>query len=141
MTTSDIQPPPSQPGAPEGGWAAAQAQPEKKSGAKKWAGLAGTVAVVGVGAAYTLTGGFGLGEPAKGDCVQTVGETDFEVVDCGADDAQYKVVGIDEQEMTYSEFEAAPAEGICADFAATEILLWSGDMITEPGTIFCAAAA
>ena len=140
MTTSDIQPPAPQPGVPDAGWAAPQAEPERKSGARKWASVAGTVLVVGAGAAYSF-GVFGVGEPEVGDCVKTVGETDFEVVDCGADDAQYKVVGIDEQEMTYSEFEAAPAEGICADFAATEILLWSGDMISEPGTIFCAAAA
>jgi hypothetical protein len=134
MTTSDIQPPAAQPG-----WAAPQAEPEKKNNAKKWASVAGTVLVVGAGAAYSF-GAFGIGDPEVGDCVKTVGETDFEVVDCGADDAQFKVVGIDEQEMTYSEFEAAPAEDICVDFATTEIMLWSGDMVTEPGTIFCAAA-
>jgi hypothetical protein len=139
MTTSEIQPPAQQPA--QGGYPAPQAEPDKKSGAKKWASLAGTVVVVGGVAAYNFTGGFGMGAPEVGDCIQTVGETDFEVVDCGADEAQYKVVGIDEQELTRSEFDAAPAEDLCVDFASTEVILWSGDMVTEPGTIFCAATA
>ena len=56
-------PAPGQPGTPDGASAAPQAEPEKKSGAKKWASLAGTVVVLGGGAAYTLTGGFGIGDP------------------------------------------------------------------------------
>jgi hypothetical protein len=64
-------------------------------------------------------------------------ETDFDVVDCGADEAEMKIVGIDEQEMTRSEFDEAPIEAVCADFASTEYALWIGDMVTEPGTIYC----
>ena len=76
-------PAPGQPGTPDSAWAAPQAEPEKKSGAKKWASLAGTVVVAGVGGAYALTGGFGIGDPKVDDCVQMKGNTDFEVVDCG----------------------------------------------------------
>ena len=130
-------PAPGQPGTPDGAWAAPQAEPEKKSGAKKWASLAGTVAVAGVGGAYALTGGFGIGDPKVDDCIKTVSESDFEVVDCGSDEAEMKVVGIDEQEMTRPDFEAADIMDICVDFPKTEYVLWYGDIITEPGTIYC----
>ena len=138
MTASEIQPPAPQPA--QGGYPAApQAEPEKKSGAKKWASLAGTVVVVGGVAAWNLTGGF-AGSTEVGDCVKMTSDTEFEAVDCGADDAEYKIVGIDEQEMTYPDFEAAPIEDICVDFATTEVALWIGDVMTEPGTIYCGAA-
>jgi len=140
MTTSDVQPTAPQPGTPGNEWATPPAQEEKKSGAKKWAALAGTVAVVGVGAAYSLTGGFGMGNPEVGDCVQMAGETDFEAVACDDPAAELKIVGIDEQEMTRSEFDAAGVEDICVDFATTEAALWIGDVMTQPGTIYCAAS-
>jgi hypothetical protein len=138
MTTSDVQPAGQQSGAPGSEWAT-PAEPTK-SGAKKWAGLAGTVAVVGVGAAYSLTGGFGIGDPKVGDCVQMVGETNFEAVGCDDPEAEMKVVGIDEQEMTRAEFDAAGVDEICVDFATTEAALWIGDVMTDPGTVYCAAS-
>jgi hypothetical protein len=58
--------------------------PAEKSGLKKWLPIGGSVAVAGVVAASWLTGGFGPGEPAVGDCGKTTGETSFEVVDCDA---------------------------------------------------------
>ena len=131
-------PAPGQPGTPAGASPAPQAEPEKKSGAKKWAGLAGTVAVVGVGAAYSLTGGFGIGDPKVDDCVQMRGETDFEVVDCGSAEAEYKIVGIHDEELTFPDFEAAAAvDEVCQEFQTWEVALWIGDMETEPGTIYC----
>jgi hypothetical protein len=134
MTQSET---PQAPWTPPASGESYQPQPEaKKSGAKKWAGLAGTVAVVGVGAAYSLTGGFGLGDPKIGDCVQMKGETSFEVVDCGSAEAEYKVVGIEEEEMTYAEFEADMEA--CSGFPSTEYVLWTGDVMTEPGTVTCA---
>jgi hypothetical protein len=138
MTTSDVQPAGQQPGAPADEWAP-PAEP-KKSGAKKWAGLAGTVAVVGVGTAYSFTGGFGIGDPKVGDCVQMVGDTSFEAVGCDDAEAEMKIVGIDEQEMTRAEFDAAGVDEICADFATTEAALWIGDVMTDPGSIYCAAS-
>jgi hypothetical protein len=139
MTTSDVQPAGRQPGAPADEWATPPGEP-KKSGAKKWAGLAGTVAVVGVGAAYSLTGGFGIGDPKVGDCVQMVGDTSFEAVGCDDAEAEMRIVGIDEQEMTRAEFDVAGVDEICADFATTEAVLWIGDVMTDPGTIYCAAS-
>lgn len=114
------------------------AEPEKKSGAKKWLSLAGTVAVVGVGAVYSLTGGFGIGDPKVGDCVQPEGESDFDVVDCSDDAAEMKIVGIDGQEMARPDFQAASDTDVCVDFPTTEYVLWVGDVMTEPGTIYCA---
>ena len=135
-------PAPGQPGTPEGAWAAPQdapqAQPEKKTGAKKWASLAGTIAVAGVGGAYALTGGFGIGDPKVDDCVQMKGQTDFEVVDCGSAEAEYKIVGIHDEELTYPDFEAAAAvDEVCQKFQTWEVALWIGDLETEPGTIYC----
>jgi hypothetical protein len=144
---SDPHAPASQPGTPDGAWAppqdgaSAAPQPEEqKSGAKKWLGVGVAVLAAGVIGLGALTGWFGAGDPEVGDCVQATGENEVEVVDCDAAEAQYEIVGIDEQEMTRSEFDAAPIEDICVDFAETEGALWFGDMITEPGTIYCAAA-
>jgi len=138
MTTSDVQPTGQQPGVPGNEWAPS-AEPTK-SGAKKWAGLAGTVAVVGVGAAYSLTGGFGIGATEVGDCVRMVGETSFEAVGCDDSQAEMKIVGIDEQEMTRAEFDAAGIDEICVDFVTTEAALWIGDVMTDPGAVYCAAS-
>jgi len=139
---SDVQPGQQ----PEGAWTppqgAPQAQPEKKSGAKKWASIAGGAAVVLVGGAYSLTGGFGLGDPKVGDCVKMTSDTDFDVVDCGAAEAEYKVVGIDKDEMTYPDFQdAVAADSVCADFQTWEVALWIGDVETDPGTIYCSEPA
>ncbi|SFF77487.1 LppU/SCO3897 family protein [Blastococcus tunisiensis] len=144
---SDPAAPAPRPGTPDGAWAppqggasAAAPEDQQKSGAKKWLGIGGAVlaaAVVGLG---SLTGWFGAGDPEVGDCVQSSGESDVEVVDCDAPEAQFRIVGIDEQEMTRSEFDAASIEDLCVDFAETEGALWFGDLMTEPGTIYCAAA-
>jgi putative methionine-R-sulfoxide reductase with GAF domain len=34
----------------------------------------------------------------------------------------------------------AGGDEICADFATTEAVLWIGDVMTDPGTIYCAAS-
>ncbi|MBN1093291.1 hypothetical protein JKP75_12420 [Blastococcus sp. TML/M2B] len=63
----------------------------------------------------------------------------YETVDCDSKEAEFKIIGIDEQEMTYKDFEEAPVEDLCVDFVdTTEYVLWEGDMLTEPGTIYCA---
>jgi hypothetical protein len=128
---------------PEGAWTppqgAPQAEPEKKSNAKKWASLAGAVVIVGVGGAYALTGGFGIGNPEVGDCVHAVGETDFETTECDADDADYKIVGIEDEKLSEDDFMADP--DTCVEFAeeGVEYAFWqSAGMITEKGTVYCA---
>lgn len=108
------------------------------SSKKKWFGIAGGVVVAGAVGASAL-GLFGGGSSEVGDCIKTTSETDYETVDCGSDEAQFKIVGIDDQEMTYKDFEDAAVEDICVDFFdETEYALWEGETVTEPGTIYCA---
>ena len=135
----DVQPP--APRQPEGAWLPPQdaAQPEspKKSNRTKVLSAVGTVAVVGIGAAYTLTGGFGIGAPKVDDCVHLVGENDYELVDCDSSDADYKVVGIEGEKLTEADFRNAA--DTCVDFADAEYAFWeSARMITEKGTVYCA---
>ena len=123
-------PPPVQP--------AAEA-PVEKSGAKKWLSLAGTVVVAGVGGAYLLTGGFGIGDPKVGDCIQELADFEMEVVECGSSEADYKIVGIEGEKQTEDEFMADPAS--CAEFAdkGVEAAFWqAAGMVTEKGTVYCA---
>jgi hypothetical protein len=65
------------------------------------------------------------------------GEASFEVVDCGADGAESKIVGIQDEEMTWPDFEAASVEEVCTSFESWEVALWIGELETEPGTIYC----
>ena len=50
--------------------------------------------VVGLG---TLGGWLGGGDPEVDDCVQMQGATSFDVVDCGSSEAEYRVVGIEDE--------------------------------------------
>jgi hypothetical protein len=134
---------PSTPGEhPHGATAAGQpaaATPAQKSGAKKWLAIAGPVLVAGVLGAGALTGWFGIGDPNVGDCIQFQGETDWEVIDCGADEAEAKIVGIQDGKQTEDEFTAD--ESSCSEFETAEGALWlSGSMITEKGSVYCVAS-
>jgi hypothetical protein len=132
-------PAPGQPSVPVGATPAPQAEPEKKSNTKKWASLAGTVVVVGVGAAYTLTGGFGIGDPKVNDCLHMKSETDFETVACDDADADAKVVGIEDEKQTEDEFMNDPT--FCESFETAEGAVWfQNGMITEKGTVYCVAS-
>ena len=111
--------------------------PAEKSGLKKWLPAVGSLAVAGVVGASWLTGGFGVGEPEVGDCGKTTGETSFEVVDCDAEGAEFKIVGIQDGEQTYPDFQAD--ENSCSEFPKWEVALWSGEMTGE-GTVYCAEA-
>ena len=148
----------SQPGTPDGswvpphqgagqaatgdaGWAPQQdapAAPAETKGLKKILPAVGSIAAAGIVGVGALTGGFGFGDPEVGDCVQMKGETSFDVVDCGADEAEYKIVGIHDEELNWPAFEeAAAVDEVCQDFATWEVALWIGDLETEPGTIYC----
>ncbi len=134
-------PAPPQPG-PSAGFAAPeqsrpeQAQPVTKSRKKKWTSLAGTIVVVGAGAAYQLTGHFGIGDPKVGDCLHMKSDTDFEQVSCGDDSADAKVIGIEDEKVTEKEF--TDAAEICTNFPDAEGGLWyQNGMITEKGTVYC----
>jgi hypothetical protein len=144
---NDPHMPGNQPGTPDGAWtqpAAPQTPPQgapvdqsQTSGAKKWLPIAGSVAVASVLGVGSLTGWFGIGEPKVGDCVQMKGETDFDVIDCSAEEAEYKIVGVQDEEMTWPSFEAASVDEVCQDFDTWEVALWIGELETEPGTIYC----
>lgn len=122
-------PPPYAPGV-----SAADVQPAPApSRAKKWLGIAGSVAVAGVVGASWL--GLGSSAPAVGDCVAAKGESSFDVVDCAADEAEHRVVGIEPDEMSYDDYMAD--DGLCADFTSAQMVLWVGDTGSD-GTVLCA---
>jgi hypothetical protein len=121
-------PPPYAPGIPTADPAAGPA-PSK---AKKWLGVAGTVVFGGVAAASW----YGLGAtPEVGDCVTADGADSFEVVDCGSGEAQHRVVGIEEEEMSYDAYMAD--ETLCAEHETTMMVLWVGEDGSD-GTVLCA---
>jgi hypothetical protein len=76
--------------------ATAPEQQPQKSGAKKWLPVAGAVAAAGVIGAGSLAGWFGIGEPS--------------IDDCGTDGAEFKILGIQDEEMTWPDFEAASVD-------------------------------
>ncbi|HEX2075964.1 MAG TPA: hypothetical protein VHF92_19470 [Geodermatophilus sp.] len=121
-------------GAPQAGWGSPAGAPAPSSG-KKWAGIAGTVAAVGVAGLVAL-GGFGLGDPEIGDCVKTTGATSFEAVDCDDSTAEARIVGVEGEEQTYAAFQADPDS--CVEFPTATLALWIGAEVTEDGTIYCA---
>ena len=138
-------PPPAQPGQPYQAWGAGQqppppfgqppVAPPAKSNAKKWASLAGSVVVAGGVAAFSLTGGFGLGDPEVGDCIEPGGNS-FNLVDCGAEEAQYRIVGVEEKQQNYADFQADP--DVCLTFPTAVYAAWYGGELTDAGSVFCA---
>jgi hypothetical protein len=132
---------PGQPGQPTGAWVPPQSgatptgQPDKKGGAlKKVLPIVGGVVLVGAAvAAFGLLGG----DPEVGDCVQNVVGEEVEVVDCDSDEAEAKIIGIDEQELDRATF-MAPDQEVCTDFPNALDALWVGADPEEPGTIYCA---
>ena len=125
-----------QPGAPD----AVSAPAAPKKGLRKWLPIGGSVVAAGIIAASAL--GFGLGDPEVGDCVKLTGDTSFDVVDCGADEAEYRIVGVEKEELTQVDLQSKiDDDSVCADFPNWEVALWNGDMETEPGTVYCTEAA
>lgn len=113
-----------------------QAPPEPgKSRTQKVLAIAGA-AVVGAVAVVGLFNLLGGGAPEIGDCISQAGVSEFETVDCDSDDAQYRVVGTDD-DMTEADFEADP--DTCFDVAEATVALWSGTDMGVPGQVFCAA--
>lgn len=126
-----------QPGQPWGAPGGQPQQPAKKSGIAKLLPIIGGVVVLVVVAvlAFSFLGG---GDPEVGDCVQQTGAEDVETVDCDSSDAQYKVVGIDEErdDLTYAEFLADSST--CSQFDGITSQLWYGtDGDDAEGTIYC----
>jgi hypothetical protein len=79
----------------------------------------------------------GLDDPDVGDCVQTSAGTTFEVVDCETDQAEYRIVGAEEDSMTEAEF--AKNDAACQSFPTSSVVLWDPDEDTlSHGTVYCA---
>ncbi|OMQ16209.1 hypothetical protein A7K94_0204105 [Modestobacter sp. VKM Ac-2676] len=123
-------------GQPHGDGAQASGAPAAPgSSGKVKAVIGGLVALVVVLGAlsFFLSGG----APEVGDCIQAEEGGSFSTVDCGSDDAAFRVVGTDE-DMTKPEFDADP--DTCAAFPNAEAALWSGADENEPGDVYCAEA-
>jgi hypothetical protein len=104
--------------------------------AKTWLRVGAPIAVAGVVGLGTLGGWLGWGDPEVDDCVQMRGATSFDVVDCGSSEAEYRIVGIEDEPMDYPAFMADP--DVCTGFESTEVALWIGGLEIKPGTVFCA---
>lgn len=134
---------PGQPGQPVGGWvpppvgATPVGQPEEKGGGARKALLAVAgvlVAFVVVGLLFSM---LGAAEPEVGDCVRNPVGSEVEIVDCDSAEAEARIVGADEQEIDYTEFEK-PETIVCAEFPAALNAIWVGNDREEPGRIYCA---
>jgi hypothetical protein len=125
------------PGTADAGWAAPPCGvpvQETKSGRRAWPSIGGSVVAVGIVAAGALV--LGGSDPGIGDCVRLTGDTEFDVVDCGAGEAEYEIVGIASDGVTYEDYMAD--DDLCSTVVATEVVLWSG-ADADPGTAYCAA--
>jgi hypothetical protein len=122
-----------QPGQPA--WQPPQPEAAPKSRAKKVMAIGGPIVGAAVVGVASLTGFFGVSDPEVGDCVKQSGAESWDVVDCGSDEAQYKVVGQDEKQLTYPEFQSS--SDICSSFATAEYSLWIGPD-GNLGTVYCA---
>ncbi|MGY1776302.1 hypothetical protein ACI8AV_10620 [Geodermatophilus sp. SYSU D00804] len=89
------------------------------------------VAVAGGIAAFRFVD---FGAPEVGDCVQSTGSSEVDVVDCDDPAAELRVVGVEEEEQTESEYLADP--DTCIDFASATEALWYGNTGDE-GTVYC----
>jgi hypothetical protein len=126
--------PPAQPYSPGGLPFDGTGTPPAPSTSRKVARIALPVLAAGVAGASW----FGLGAagaPEVGDCIQTSGVSDYEVVDCADDAAQFAVVGVEEEEYSEAEFDAD--DTLCSGFATTEVVLWFGETGSD-GTVLCA---
>ncbi len=106
--------------------------PAPKSGkGKKIGSIAGAVVLAGGIAAFRF---IDFGAPEVGDCVQRAEGSDVETVSCDDSAAELRVVGVEEEELTESEYFAD--SDTCAGFASATDALWYGETGSE-GTVYC----
>ncbi len=131
-----------QPGSPAAGqpWSGQQAFGQldpKKAGARTWlpiaGGVIGVLVVLGL-----LVNGFGASDPEVGDCVQRAGDG-IEVVDCDSSEAQYRVVGLDEERADLTQSEFYGTDSTCSQFTGITQQVWIGplDDSGASGDIYC----
>ena len=129
------QPEPPHPYSPVGELFEGATAPKPASKVKKVLGVAGPVLVAAVaGASWLGLGGSGV--PEVGDCAAPDGDDSFQVVDCGSGEAQFRVVGVEEEKMTQAEYEVDVTA--CSGFPTAEQVLWVGDEFGLDGTVLCA---
>jgi hypothetical protein len=63
--------------------------------------------------------------------------TDVAVVDCGADDAEFRIVGEDDTEQTFAQMQFDP--DVCSDVPGWDVAVWVGEAPGDAGTTYCAA--
>jgi hypothetical protein len=110
-------------------------EPQRAGRPRKWLPIIG--GVVGLIVVLNLVRGFASGDPEVGDCVQDSGSSGFDTVDCDSDDAQFRILGTDE-DMTGAEFDATDPNELCGDFADATSVFWYGSDNDSDGTIYCA---
>jgi hypothetical protein len=119
------------PGGPQYG------QQPASSGAPKWlipviGGVILVVAVVVLAALF-----LGSTTPEAGDCLRQASAEELEIVDCDSDDAEFRVIGIQDGQQTQEEYFADPET--CAEFPETLQAFWVEDSDGQ-GTVYCAGA-
>lgn len=130
-------------------------QPPQQRSKKRWgilAGIGGVVLLAGGGIAVRALLGaaanevqFNLQVPDVGECItqeSTLPDSETEVVDCGAAEAAWEVVGNDGTWIE-ADFWSAPVEEMCTGFADTEQMLWIGEVTddqTGEGEVICLAS-
>ncbi|SEP23871.1 LppU/SCO3897 family protein [Trujillonella endophytica] len=126
-------PPQGQPYPPQGG-APGQPWAPQKSGRPKWLipVVAAVVAVLALGGLYWF-----LTTPQfdVDDCLHQEGANEFEEVDCDDSDAQARIIGVHDEELTESEFYSD--NSTCSEFPETVGQIWVPNTIGDDGTIYC----
>jgi len=111
-------------------------RPPARSGAGRLIGLvAGVVALAAVAVLAFVFVGRG---PAAGDCVSLGADNEVQEADCGSSEAQYRLLGLDDEhsDLSYSEFLAD--DSTCSQFSGVLQQIWYGDTSTSSGgTIYC----
>lgn len=124
---------PPQGGAPyqpqAGGFGAPQ-----RSGPPKWLipVIAGVVLVAGALALFAFFGGT---QAEVDDCVSANAAGEVEVVDCDDDSAVARVVGFDDDDITYDDYLSSDAD-FCGDVQGAVTHFWEGQE-DEEGRVVC----
>ncbi len=105
-----------------------------KKGPPKWLIplIAGAVLVAAVLAYFVIFSGATFEE---GDCIRQEGENEFSEVDCDDSEAEARVIGTHDEELTQGEFFAD--DSTCSAFPETVGQIWVGNTFGEDGTIYC----
>ncbi|MGY1772497.1 hypothetical protein [Blastococcus sp. SYSU D00813] len=108
--------------------------PPKKSGPPKWLipVIAGVVLVAGALALFAFLGGSGS---EVDDCVSANAAGEVETVDCDDDSAVARVVGFDDDDITYDDYLASD-DDFCSGVDGAVTHFWEGEE-GEEGRVVC----